>query len=202
MRFGIRAKSIKNSARVNAELSPLELKGLLAKSQAANTSYQKYIAALEAEVAMWRAGGNVPESDWALPGKAGAAASAGAKATSPTPSASVPSSRSMTPAIPAIENLRADMVSRPQTPTAALEKDEREDFLRRENELSDILSERETALKTADKLVKELKDELTFLKEQEESVNKVWPSIYSNIIILLNHFSYGLGEQIHVESTE
>ena len=54
--FGIRTKSIKNSARVNAELSPLELKGLLAKAQLADTSYQKYTAALEAEIARWRGG--------------------------------------------------------------------------------------------------------------------------------------------------
>ncbi|KAK7014832.1 kinesin heavy chain [Favolaschia claudopus] len=65
LRFGIRAKTIKNSARVNAELSPLELKGLLAKAQAANTTYQKHIAALEAELAIWRSGGRVEESDWA-----------------------------------------------------------------------------------------------------------------------------------------
>ena len=45
LRFGICAKSIKNIARVDAELSPLELKGLLQKAQLANTSYQKYLAA-------------------------------------------------------------------------------------------------------------------------------------------------------------
>ena len=54
-----------------------------------------------------------------------------------------------------------------------LDKDEREDFLKRENELSDSLAERESALVAADKLVKELKEELTFLKEQEAAVNQV-----------------------------
>ncbi len=66
LRFGIRAKSIKNSARVNAELSPLELKGLLAKAQLANTSYQKYIAALEAEIARWRGGEQVDEAEMGI----------------------------------------------------------------------------------------------------------------------------------------
>src|SRR6267154_820642 len=64
LRFGIRAKTIKNTARVNAELSPLELKGLLQKAQLANASYQKYIATLEAELARWRGGESVDEVEW------------------------------------------------------------------------------------------------------------------------------------------
>ncbi|KAK0503280.1 kinesin heavy chain [Armillaria luteobubalina] len=189
LRFGIRAKSIKNSARVNTELSPLELKGLLGKAQAANVSYQKYIAALEAELAIWRSGGHVEEVEWATPGKSGApAAPAAAAPTRKTPSSSspstpAPSSRSLTPVPvnPAIEGLRSDD-SRPQTPTVVgLEKDERDDFLRRENEISDQLAERESALIAAEKLIKELKEELAFLKEQEASVNKENKSMSSQI---------------------
>ncbi|KAJ3870016.1 kinesin heavy chain [Lentinula novae-zelandiae] len=189
LRFGIRAKSIKNSARVNAELSPAELKNLLTKAQSSNTGYQKYIAALEAELAIWRSGGQVEESEWATTAKAGAPASAAPSAaatapkapTSPTPSTTA-SSRSMTPINPAIEGLRSELGSRPQTPTVlGLEKDEREDFLRRENELSDALAEKESALVTADKLVKELKEELTFLKEQEATVNKENKSMSSQL---------------------
>lgn len=178
LRFGIRAKSIKNSARVNAELSPLELKGLLAKAQAANTTYQKQIAALEAELAIWRAGGHVQEADWAKSTVSGAAAApkkTPASPASPGPTTPVVASRSITPVNPAIEGLRSELeISRPQTPISvvALEKDEREDFLRRENELSDLLAEKESALATADKLVKELREELAFLKEQEAGVNK------------------------------
>ena len=169
LRFGIRAKSIKNSARVNAELSPLELKGLLAKAQAANTSYQKYIAALEAEIAIWRSGGQVDQSEWVTSDKPNAVAPKKAP-TSPTPS----SARSMTPVNPALEGLRNDLDSRPQTPTVVgLDKDEREEFLKRENELSDQLAERESALAAARKLVEELREELAFLKEQEGSLSKV-----------------------------
>ncbi|KZT67729.1 kinesin-domain-containing protein [Daedalea quercina L-15889] len=169
LRFGIRAKSIKNTARVNAELSPLELKALLTKANAANTSYQKYIAALEAELAIWRAGGAVDQSDWASSEKANADGAPPKKLpTSPTPS----STRSMTPVNPAVEGLR-DLDSRPQTPTVVgLDKDEREEFLKRENELSDQLAEKESALNAAQKLVGELKEELTFLKEQEASLSK------------------------------
>ncbi|KAF8964703.1 kinesin heavy chain [Flammula alnicola] len=177
LRFGIRAKSIKNTARVNAELSPLELKGLLQKAQLANTSYQKYIASLEAELARWRSGEQVDEAEWTLPGKPGVPSTASAASkkppTSPTPSTPASASRSMTPVNPSIEGLRADLESRPQTPTViGLDKDEREDFLKRENELSDALAERESALSAAEKLVKELREELAFLKEQEAAVNK------------------------------
>ncbi|EAU88524.2 kinesin heavy chain [Coprinopsis cinerea okayama7 len=177
LRFGIRAKSIKNSARVNAELSPLELKGLLAKAQVANNSFKTYIAALEAELAIWRSGGKVEESEWAMPGKGAAAAPAATTkkpSVSPSPSASLSTStsRSMTPVNPAVESLK-DLDSRPQTPTViGLDKDEREEFLRRENELSDALAEKESALAAAEKLVKELKEELAFLKDQEAAVNK------------------------------
>jgi kinesin family protein 5 len=171
LRFGIRAKSIKNTARVNAELSPMELKGLLQKANTANSAYQKYIAALEAEIAIWRSGGSVAEEDWTSAQKAasGAAAPKKAPTASPTPS----SSRSMTPGLPAIENLKAEMLdSRPQTPTVVgLDKDEREDFLRRENELSDQLAEKETALGAATKLVSELREELGFLKETESGMS-------------------------------
>ncbi|TFK54862.1 kinesin heavy chain [Heliocybe sulcata] len=170
MRFGIRAKSIKNNARVNAELSPMELKGLLAKAQAANTSYQKYIAALEAELAIWRSGGRVEQADWATSEKAAAASLPKKTPASPTPSTPA---RSMTPVNPAIEGLRGDLDSRPQTPTViGLDKDEREEFLKRENELSDQLAERETALAAAQKLASELREELTFLKEQEASLSQ------------------------------
>ncbi|KAI0748225.1 kinesin heavy chain [Daedaleopsis nitida] len=170
LRFGIRAKSIKNTARVNAELSPFELKALLSKANAANSSYQKYIAALEAELAIWRSGGHVEQVDWASPEKAGAPASAAPKkiTASPTPSAT----RSQTPVNPLLQDLRGDLDSRPQTPTVVgLDKDEREEFLKRENELSDQLAERESSLRAAEKLVTELREELTFLKEQETSLS-------------------------------
>ncbi|KAI0273649.1 kinesin heavy chain [Gloeopeniophorella convolvens] len=180
LRFGIRAKSIKNTARVNAELSPLELKGLLQKAQISNASYQKQIAALDAELAIWRAGGSVDPSEYASASndKAGPSASAPKKApASPTPSAT----RSATPVNPALEGLK-ELDSRPQTPTViGLDKDEREEFLKRENELSDQLAEREGALVAAEKLVKELKEELAFLKEQEAAASKENKSMSTQI---------------------
>ena len=113
---------------------------------------------------------------------------------SPTPStpSTYPSlSRSMTPVNPSVEGLRSDLESRPQTPTViGLDKDEREDFLKRENELSDSLAEKESALVAADKLVKELREELAFLKEQEAAVTQVRISTDSRVLhcILLEPF--------------
>ena len=141
----------------------------MAKAQAANTAHQKYIAALEAELAIWRSGGHVEQSDWATSDKPGSVAKKPPPASSPTPS----STRSMTPVIPALEGIKSELDSRPQTPTVVgLDKDEREEFLKRENELSDQWAERESALVAAKKLVEELKEELAFLKEQEASVSK------------------------------
>jgi len=160
---------------VNAELSPLELKGLLQKAQISNASYQKQIAALEAELAIWRAGGTVDPSEYApITGdKVGSTTAPKKTPTSPTPS----TTRSATPVNPTLEGLKEglkDLDSRPQTPTViGLDKDEREEFLKRENELSDQLAEREGALVAAEKLVKELKEELAFLKEQEAASSKV-----------------------------
>lgn len=126
---------------------------------------------------------------------------------SPTPSTPLPSSRSMTPMNPAIENLRGDLDSRPQTPMAiGLDKDKQEDFLRRENELTDSLAKKESALAAAEKLVKELREKLAFLKEQEASVNKASHFLYSfqwgtaRSLVSLLGVSCDLGEQGDVQS--
>lgn len=179
LRFGVRAKSIKNKARVNAELSPAELKALLKRAQSENGRFQSYIAALEAELKVWRAGGKVPESEWAEMGKVVAAVSAVIDAAAP------PSSKSVTPQVrpqtPAVENLR-DLSSRPETPTAiSMDKDEREDFLRRENELADQVAEKETALKKSEEALREARDELSFYKEQEATLGKENKSIGSEL---------------------
>ncbi|KAI7907881.1 P-loop containing nucleoside triphosphate hydrolase protein [Cokeromyces recurvatus] len=47
LRFGVRAKTIKNKAKVNADLSPAELKALLKKVKSETLTFQAYIAALE-----------------------------------------------------------------------------------------------------------------------------------------------------------
>lgn len=165
LRFGTRAKSIKNKAKVNAELSPAELKSLLKKAQGQVTSFESYISNLEGEIQLWRAGEAVPKERWAQPLPADGVS--GAKADSRAPRPSTPSrltadSRSETPAIS----------ERSGTPSIPIDKDERDEFLRRENELQDQLAERETQAATAEKQLRETKDELSYLKEHDSKVGK------------------------------
>jgi kinesin family protein 5 len=173
LRFGVRAKSIKNTARVNAELSPAELKALLKRAQADASKHQNYIAALEGEIKIWRAGGRVAESEWVEMAKIATSVGAEASGTAPTSVKSTSiAAGTPRPFTPAIEGLR-EMNSRPETPTAvSMDKDEREEFLRRENELSDQVAERETALKKAEEALREARDELHFYKDQEANLGK------------------------------
>ncbi|PWN51431.1 kinesin heavy chain [Violaceomyces palustris] len=186
LRFGIRAKSIKNKAKINAELSPAELKALLKKAKADADKYQQYIANLEAELKVWRSGGKVPEHEWAEMGKV--VVGEGAPITRPQSQNGL-----ARPHTPAIEGLR-DLNSRPETPTAVtLDKDERDEFLRRENELSDQIAEKETALKAAVASLKEAREELNFYKEQEATLsqdNKAMTSEINEIKLQLERVTY------------
>ena len=165
LRFGMRAKSIKNKAKVNAELSPAELKSMLARVKTQMTSYETYIGNLEGEVQLWRGGEKVPKERWVSPTSADGVSGAKAEARAPrpsTPSRLAPDSRSETPALP----------ERAGTPSLPLEKDEREEFLRRENELQDQLAEKESAAVAAERQLREAKDELSALKEHDSKLGR------------------------------
>lgn len=164
LRFGVRAKSIKNKAKINTELSPLELKQLLKKAQNQVVTFEIYVSSLEGEVQAWRSGETVPKERWAPPTLGEAAAAGRADSRAP---------RSGTPSWLQSELGRADTPSRSEsrlgdrssTPSIVLDKDEREEFLRRENELQDQIAERETQVSSAENNLKEAKEELQFLKE-------------------------------------
>ena len=64
LRFGVRAKSIKNNARINAELSPIELRALVRKANAELSMYKAYVGGLETEIDAWRHGRAVPQEEW------------------------------------------------------------------------------------------------------------------------------------------
>jgi kinesin family member 5 len=165
LRFGMRAKSIKNKAKVNTELSPAELKAMLKKAQTNVATFESYISNLEGEVQLWRAGETVPKDKWTPAMSADGVVSAKADSKTPrpsTPSRLAPDSRSETPALP----------ERASTPGIPLDKDEREEFLRRENELQDQLSEKESLVASAEKTIAETKEELSFLKEHDSKVGK------------------------------
>ena len=156
LRFGVRAKTIKNKAKVNAELSPQELKRQLKIAQNQAMSFEKYIASLDAEVAMWRKGETVPKDSWVLP------LSAKGESKARTESTRAPSDllRSETPSRP-----DSRMGERSSTPSIIMEKDEREEFMKCENELQDQLSEKESQAANAERALQEAREELKSYKE-------------------------------------
>ncbi|BGP08659.1 hypothetical protein JCM10049v2_004506 [Rhodotorula toruloides] len=171
LRFGMRAKSIKNKARVNAELSPAELKALLKKAQRDYSNAGAYIGLLEQEVNVWREGGKVEKEQWASMEKALGLGEGeleklvGGPAKSPTPG-SAPGRT--TPRPPALDRISEGDVSRPDTPmSGSLGADEREDLLRRQNEMEDQLAKTESQLSSQEKLIRDLREELSSLKESE-----------------------------------
>ncbi|KAL4880614.1 P-loop containing nucleoside triphosphate hydrolase protein [Aspergillus karnatakaensis] len=169
LRFGVRAKAIKNKAKVNAELSPVELKQLLRRAQSQVTNFETYISALENEVTSWRSGEAVPKERW-TPARGNESVGA-AKAETRAPRPSTPSrlqdiSRSETP--------RPDsrLGDRSSTPSLVLEKDEREEFLRRENELQDQIAEKESHIANVERGLREAREELRNLKENSARSGK------------------------------
>lgn len=124
LRFGVRAKTIKNKAKVNADLSPAELKALLKRVKSEAVTFQTYIAALEGEVNVWRTGGTVPEEKWVTLEKI------------------TKGDFNALPPAPGFKSPVSDEGSRPPTPVPVLEKDEREEFIKRENELMDQIAEK------------------------------------------------------------
>ncbi|MCJ1435335.1 Kinesin heavy chain [Xylographa pallens] len=170
LRFGVRAKAIKNKAKINAELSPAELKQLLKKAQSQVITYENYVASLEGEVQLWRGGEAVPRERWAAPlaGEGVNGVKAEAKAPRPgTPSYLQADSRSDTPSRP-----DSRIGDRSSTPSVVLDKDEREEFLRRENELQDQIAEKETQVAAAEKGLQEAKEELQYLKDSTSRSSK------------------------------
>lgn len=190
LRFGMRAKSIKNKAKVNAELSPAELKAMLSKARTQITTFENYIVNLEGEVQLWRAGETVPKERWVPPRSADGASGAKADARTPrpsTPSRLLPESRSETPAIS----------ERAGTPSLPLDKDEREEYLRRENELQDQLAEKESQATAAEKQLRETKEEMNYLKEHDSKLGKENEKLLSEV----NEFKMQL-ERLVFESKE
>lgn len=173
LRFGVRAKAIKNKAKINAELSPAELKQLLRKAQSQVTSFESYISTLEGEVQLWRNGESVPKDRWAPPrtgeGVPSSKSDARLLQRPGTPSRlQADSPRTETPT----SRPDSTLGERSSTPSIILEKDEREEFLRRENELQDQVAEKETQVANAEKGLVEAKEELKYLKETASRTGK------------------------------
>ncbi|KAF2628733.1 kinesin-domain-containing protein [Macroventuria anomochaeta] len=171
LRFGMRAKTIKNKAKVNAELSPAELKAMLKKAQSQITTFETYIGSLEGEVQLWRGGESVPKERWtpAIESSTSTTSKRPASAArAQTPSRFDATRNSETPSRP---DSRMDL-DRAGTPSIPLDKDEKDEFLRRENELQDQVAERESQLAKAEDQLKTAKDELQYYKAKDSESTK------------------------------
>ncbi|KAL1794524.1 hypothetical protein ACET3X_007945 [Alternaria dauci] len=172
LRFGMRAKTIKNKAKVNAELSPAELKAMLKKVQGQMTTFESYIGTLEGEVTLWRQGETVPKEKWVPPLEIAPSSSSKKSAAAPrpgTPSRLEATRNSETPTPRPDSRMDLD---RAGTPSIPLDKDEKDDFLRRENELQDQVAEKESQLAKAEDQLKSAKEELQYYKERDAKTNK------------------------------
>ena len=137
-----------------------------------NVSLEKYIATMDAELAQWRRGDTVPQEKWTKP-------LSGTTSNTKTEQKSRPE-RPETPSRLLSDHLRSETPSRPDsrtgdrasTPSLILEKDEREEFLRRENELQDQLAEKESQLAIAERSLQEAKEELKILKDTSGKANR------------------------------
>lgn len=168
LRFGERAKTIKQKAKVNEELSPAQLKALLKKSQGQLSTYEGYISSLENEIGTWRKGDQVPQEQWTP-----ALKDISRAPTQATPRPATPSrlrSGQETPSTPRPDS-RMDM-DRAGTPSIPMDKDEKEEFLKRENELQDQLAEKESSLAKAEEALQAARNELKDLRETHATTNR------------------------------
>ena len=171
LRFGMRAKTIKNKAKMNTELSPAELKRQLKGAQNQITTFEKYVASLDLEIQQWRKGETVPRERWVSPMGSDAAQPSKGDLRSPRPE---------TPSRLQADLARAETPSRSDsrvgdrssTPSMIMEKDERDEFLKRENELQDQLTEKEAQASSAERSLQEAREELKTLKESTIRTNK------------------------------
>lgn len=158
LRFGVRAKNIKNKAKINTELSPLELRQLLKKSQKQLDSRIEYSNKLEGELQLWRNGEPPAKEAWLPFGEI-------------KPSSSHAASKSVSSIA---SRSGSSLSSRPETPThlrtgskshvrkgsiqeSILETDSIDTYLRRENELQDQISEKEALISKQEQLLSELR---------------------------------------------
>ena len=180
LRFGVRAKTIKNKAKINAELSPLELKQLLKKAQNQVITYETYVLSLEGEVQSWRNGETVPRDKWApsLPSECGIGAKTEFRAQGPSTSSRLQADLGRSEASSRSESRLGD---RSSTPSIVLEKDEREEFLRRENELQDQIAEKETQVTLVEKSLRDAKEEILFLKDATGRTGKTNENLTSEV---------------------
>lgn len=179
LRFGVRAKNIRNKAKINTELSPEELRQLLKKSQRLLETRISYSNKLEGELTGWRNGEPPSSESWVTLGvptpdsrsQTANSFTFPSSPSTPRPASALSMSRTSTPSI--FRNgsrhiKRSSMhetMLRPMSPQIS-EVDPVDEFLRRENDLQDQLSEKESTINRQDELILELKTQLNAQKSE------------------------------------
>jgi kinesin family protein 5 len=153
LRFGMRAKNIKNKPRINSELSANELKELLKKAKDKINLLESDLTNLGKELVVWRSGTVVPENEWFR---------LDSRCSSP------------------IKSLEFHESLRPSIDTH-LSESEREGFLARETELADQLAEREKESKTHADVLAKISQELLTAKSREIELAVENQNIYSTL---------------------
>jgi kinesin family protein 5 len=148
LRFGVRAKTIKNKAKINAELSPGELRQLLRQSQTRLELRITYDRRLEAELMQWRSGNPPAKSEWM-----DLTAVVGPPPSSPRSTSSM-STRSSTPNRRLATNRWSDL---PLSP--CLTEDTVDELIQKEMSLRDQLAEKESLIERQELVISELKNE-------------------------------------------
>ena len=143
LRFGVRAKSIKNNAKINAEPSPTELKELLKKAKKNITLLEMQMSIITKELTEWREGNEVPESEWMI----------------------LDSGYNSRPATAAAYSV-------PSTPMKAVSKQDRDDWMDRENEYEDMIFEKSSQITSLTAEVTKATLEIELLKERNAELHK------------------------------
>lgn len=158
-------------------MSPNELKHFLKKAKVEISKLQNYSASVTSEVIIWRTGGKVPQKDWVTLSSNNSISS----------SLTVPEFQKHIKLLPtlaengldssSVSSSSSTSVSPPDSPiigpVTPLLLDEREEFLKRENELSDSLEEKESQVSSLTKELEKLKSEVEFLKEKDHDTSQV-----------------------------
>jgi kinesin family member 5 len=143
LRFGVRAKSIKNNAKINSEPSPTELKLLLKKAKKDVTLLEMQVGLITKELSDWREGNQVPESEWMTLDSG----------YNSRPSTTFP-------------------ISLPSTPMKSVSRQDRDDWMDRENEYEDRISEKCSEINTLSAQVTSANLEIELLKERNSKLHK------------------------------
>jgi kinesin family protein 5 len=192
LRFGVRAKNIRNKAKINTELSPLELRQLLKKSQRQLEARIIYSNKLESELVAWRNGEAPGKETWVTIGSLesikthasnnsiSSAFSAASRSTSAL--SSRPTTPSLLKTTKNTHTKKPSTVDDPSAPSSAPSSpippensedvESMEDFIRRENELQDQLSEKEAFISQQEQALFELRAQLSTRKAEELNTAK------------------------------